>query len=249
MFGHGPGGKLIDTPECLAYETPIDQLPYNAVMRFRVDEARADAAIDRTLAPYRERKVPVAWLVHPTSAPDDLRARLGRRGLACAEVLLGMACDLASLPPLESPAPGVEAFEGTADEASDWLRLVSWRYELSDASAEPLRALYHFAIGDEQPDRATRWWGARKDGVAVSKTVLHIGAGVAGIYGVATREEGRGLGLASLLTLQALHAARDRGCTLGVLHATPMAVGLYERLGFRAVADFEVWAEPGRLHL
>jgi hypothetical protein len=34
-----------------------------------------------------------------------------------------------------------------------------------------------------------------------------------------------------------------------VLHSTPMASSLYERLGFRAHATFRVYAPPRALHL
>ncbi len=66
---------------------------------------------------------------------------------------------------------------------------------------------------------------------------------------VAPRPEARGSGLARMLTLHALHAARDAGHTLGVLHSAPLAVGLYETLGFRAIAPFSVFAAPRTLHL
>jgi len=85
--------------------------------------------------------------------------------------------------------------------------------------------------------------------VPVSKVVLNLDTGAAGIYGVATKPEARGLGLARMLTLNTLHAARDAGHTLGVLHSTPMAVSLYERLGFRAIAPFSVVAPPRAFHL
>jgi GNAT superfamily N-acetyltransferase len=63
------------------------------------------------------------------------------------------------------------------------------------------------------------------------------------------RELPRGLGLARILTLQALHAARNAGYKLSVLHSTPMAVGLYEKVGFRAIAPFRVFAPPQAVHV
>ncbi len=94
-----------------------------------------------------------------------------------------------------------------------------------------------------------RWWMAKVDGVPASKVVLHVADGVAGIYGVATFEAGRGKGLATALTKHALSVARASGSELGVLHSTPMAQELYRSIGFRDVATFEVWAEPGRVYL
>ena len=78
---------------------------------------------------------------------------------------------------------------------------------------------------------------------------LHLDGDVAGIYGVATRPEVRGLGFARHLTLAALHAARAAGATTAVLHSTPIAVPLYASLGFNRVADFSLHASPGTLRL
>lgn len=248
LFGRGQESRLVDTEECLAYETPVAQVPYNGVFRFRVPEERADACIDELLAPYRRRGVPFMWVLHPTSAPADLRRRLAARGLVLSEVTAGMTRSLDGLPPAPQLPDGVELFEGSEHEVEDWMRLVSYRYHLPADTSRYLESIYAAAIAGSGA-RRTRWWGARRDGVTLAKVVLHDGGGVAGIYGVATREEGRGLGLASLLTLTALGAAREHGLRMAVLHATPVAVRLYERLRFTHAADFELWAEPGKVHL
>jgi ribosomal protein S18 acetylase RimI-like enzyme len=65
---------------------------------------------------------------------------------------------------------------------------------------------------------------------------------------VATKPEARGLGLARLVCLTALQAARERGHRVGVLHATPMAVSLYRALGFGEVAPFRLFAPPNSFH-
>jgi ribosomal protein S18 acetylase RimI-like enzyme len=69
-----------------------------------------------------------------------------------------------------------------------------------------------------------------------------MGSGSAGIYGVVTRPEARHLGLARILTLTAVYAARRSGYRLAVLHSSPMAEGLYKSLGFETVASFRLFA-------
>jgi ribosomal protein S18 acetylase RimI-like enzyme len=100
-----------------------------------------------------------------------------------------------------------------------------------------------------EPGSPNRAWIARRDHHAVAKASLHIGGGVAGIYGVATRADARRLGLAAHLTARAVAAARAAGSAVAVLHSSPMAVGLYRTLGFRPVADFELYAVPDTLHV
>jgi ribosomal protein S18 acetylase RimI-like enzyme len=249
IFGLGPGGRLEDTDECLAYETPVAQVPYNAVLRFRPKGGGIDARIAALLEPYRRRNVPLAWLLHPSSQPENLGEFLGRQGLAEVDVIEGMTRSLADLPAIPSAPDGVEVFCGDQGTGDEWLSLVTWRYDLPASASDYLAEVYRHAVTPSVPGDSTTWWGARKDGRTLSKVVLHVGARVAGIYGVATRPEGQGQGLATLLMLTALHAARAQGLHLAVLPATPMAVRLYEKLGFRRAAPFGLWAEPGSVHV
>jgi GNAT superfamily N-acetyltransferase len=73
---------------------------------------------------------------------------------------------------------------------------------------------------------------ARLGGAPVGGAILHVAAGAAGVYQVATLPEARRRGVARAPTLRALVEGRARGCRLGVLHATPMAESLYRSIGF-----------------
>jgi ribosomal protein S18 acetylase RimI-like enzyme len=79
--------------------------------------------------------------------------------------------------------------------------------------------------------------------------LLNLDAGAAGIHGVATKPEARGKGLARTLTLEALHTGRAAGFRLAMLHTSVMARSLYEKIGFRQVSEFRVYADGGELHV
>ena len=152
-----------------------------------------------------------------------------------------------------APATTPKGFEirevsGESD-ARQILELVAWRWQVPARATEHLHAINeHFGIGT--PGAKARCWAAWRAGVPVAKVILHLAAGAAGIYGVATRPEARGLGLARTLTLEALRAARQEGYQLSVLHSSPMALRLYEKIGFRSVASFKLFASPEQeLHL
>ena len=102
------------------------------------------------------------------------------------------------------------------------------------------------AIGS--PGSPNRAWVASKKGATVAKVFTHDADGHVGLYGMATRPEARGLGLGSLLCITALAAARERGLHTAVLHATPRAVPLYERVGFRAADAFSLWTDQPSFH-
>jgi len=242
-LGTGPGAQLTDSPTRLFVETPVPRPPYNSVFRFLDDGTSAlRTQVDEVLAHYQSRPVTLAWIVHPTS-PRGVRECLADRGLVMAEELFGMVADLAALDLEVALTPGVELMDATAEHSADWMEMVDVRDGLDAADSSFVRQLMEDNIGH------ARWFLAKVDGVAVSKAILHVADGVAGIYGVATSERGRGRGLAGALTRHALGVARASGHELGLLHSTPMARELYRSIGFRDVATFEVWAEPGRVYL
>ena len=214
------------------------------MLRFQGGEGdRAERDIDEALGVFEGRDVPIVFIVHPTAGPPDLRERLARRGFALAEMLSGMVKVLDGEDVGRAPLPaGVSIVDGDVRHGVDWIGLTSWRYGMPEEHRAYLAGLYEleFAHGD-------RALVACRDGVALSKADLHLHDGVAGIYGVVTDDTGRRLGLATAVTIAALGHAREAGATAAILHATPAAVGLYERLGFATVAEFEVWAEPDRL--
>ena len=86
-------------------------------------------------------------------------------------------------------------------------------------------------------------WMAYRDGVPTSKLGLYDGPGSAGIYAVATKPEARGLGIATILMVVAMWAAKEMGREVVVLDSSPMAEKLYQRLGFVTVASFRLFAD------
>lgn len=247
QFGRGEGCVLVDEPDLLRFETPLAKIPYNSVFRFRGTDD-VDGQVDDIVTGYEQRGVPMMWVVHPTAQPADLPTKLKARGLEDAETVLGMARALDDLPPNDTLADGVTIDEVTMSDCDDFIDLVSWRYDLEPMDAPALHSVMAAARFGE-PGTASRGLIARREGQSLSKIVVHFGAGVAGIYGVATRSEARGLGLARHLTVRALEIARDGGADLCVLHSTPMAVSLYSGVGFEPVADLVLYSTPGTLHL
>jgi GNAT superfamily N-acetyltransferase len=247
-FGRGDGCVLHEEPDATWFDTPIPTLPYNAVIRFAA-QRDVDRRVKALFAHYERRGVPFLWIVHPTATPADLVERLRRHGLEEAEVCPGMYSVLADLPERqERPRDIVTCEVGVETDSNALLELVGWRWAVpQEALAKLPDVTRAFSVG--VPGSAVRSWLALRDGVPVAKVLLHLAAGVAGVYGVVTRPEARGLGLARTLTVQAFAAARQEGYELGVLHSTPMARPMYEKMGFRAHSAFRILAPPHALHL
>ncbi|MFC2023585.1 hypothetical protein ACFLT5_02480 [Chloroflexota bacterium] len=96
-FGRGPDCALHDEGDALWFENPIPIIPYNGILKFRVQE-NIDRRIDRLVDHFRYRRAAFIWIVHPTSFSPDLPERLERRGLRKVELVPGMTRNLAHIP-------------------------------------------------------------------------------------------------------------------------------------------------------
>jgi len=246
-FGRGPGCTLHDEDDALWFETPIPIIPYNTVLRFQVEQ-NVDKQIDALIQGYAERTVAPLWIVHPSSTPSDLAERLEERGYQEIEIAPGMARNLENLPELPPLPDGVEIREAIGEkDIMELYGLAAWRWGVPDEYRSQLKKIIEeFKVGERTSN--TRFWLAWKDSVPISKVALYNGSGSAGIYAVATRPEARGLGIASILVITAMKAAKDMGHNLVVLDSSPLAEKLYQRLGFITVAPLRLYS-PVKAHI
>jgi GNAT superfamily N-acetyltransferase len=85
----------------------------------------------------------------------------------------------------------------------------------------------------------------REQGHTVSAALAYDFGADCGIYNVGTKERARRRGLGTAVTSAQLYAARDRGCRTASLQSTPMAEGVYRRVGFRDLGRIVEYV-PGR---
>ena len=86
----------------------------------------------------------------------------------------------------------------------------------------------------------------RLGGEVLATASLSLAAGVAGIFNVVTLPGARGRGRGTTLTLAALRDARKRGCRIGILQSSAMALGVYRCLGFERYSTYLVYAGTGQ---
>ena len=222
----------------------LSDLPFplfNSVLRARISDDRADEVIGARIAACRRRDVPMLWWTGPSSTPSDLGARLGRHGFVL-EAAYGMAGDLdrGSLELAADPALSIAPVED-AETLSTWSRVLCDAFgaphPFGDAFAELAVAI---GLGARSP---FRHFLARVNGEPAGTVSLFLGAGVAGIYDVATLPERRRRGIGRRLTVAAMQDARALGYRMAILHSSSLGVGMYHALGFKDVCPIgqHVW--------
>lgn len=85
--------------------------------------------------------------------------------------------------------------------------------------------------------------GFATSGFEAGLVLIEVGSDV-NVSFVATRPDARRRGLAAAVTAAALRDAVHRGLKSASLQATPMAEGLYAKLGFAPVAQIQEWLPP-----
>jgi GNAT superfamily N-acetyltransferase len=241
-FGRWPRGELHDEKGLLWFETPIRHLPYNGVLRTRLEDgSSADATISTVMERFRARDAQVFWAVHPSATPSDLAERLAAHGLRPVERMNCMSLELDRWEP--TPLPDDVAFEEVVDDAGmeAYTELTLRYWEIPDDERELVAEVHrHWGPGRVSGHR----YLARSNGEAIAKAYLSLAGppGVGSIYGMSVVPEARGRGVAGGLTTMLLVRAREAGCHRAVLHSTDMAVGVYRRAGFVDRCPIQVFA-------
>lgn len=234
LYEQWPRAEVCDNPHILWTITDISFPLFNAVFRAHLSDP--DAAIEAAIARCKRRNVPMMWWTGPSTQPTELGIALEAFGFTGEEVT-GMAAELRSLPRDVSVPPGL-VIERVADIETmrKWCHVLCVGFEMPDFVGEALLDLFH-SIGFDSQSTVRHYVGQLND-EPVSASSMFLGAGVAGIYCVATVPEARKRGVGSATTLMPLHEARKLGYQVGILHSSHMGINVYRGLGFREYCKF-----------
>ena len=230
-LGSSPKAEYHDSSELSWLLTGIPTPSMNTVVLKQGDPGRAGAVIERTLGHFRSRGVTkCSWWMGSGAEPAVLAPHLEARGLPYREGAPGMAVDLLKLNE-DLPVPARLAIEQVQNAET----LRTWAHAACEGLGLPISSVQSgidlFAgLGCELPVR--NYLGVM-EGKPLATSQLFLGAGVAGIYVVSTISEARRQGIGTAMTLAPLRDARSMGYRVGILHSSPMGVGMYRRLGFR----------------
>jgi ribosomal protein S18 acetylase RimI-like enzyme len=234
LTGYASGGVCEIHQGVTLVSVPIAHPLFNSAPMAEIEPGSEEAAIDAAKGFFRERGMPWTWIVGPATRPKGLEQALLATGFQHSHDTPGMALDLRSY----------KATRSTAEEISGnlepWLRVVLQTFNMPDEAGQPFRQLF----GSNPGDARFRYFLAREDGRPVATAMNYYGAGVAGIFCVATLPECQRKGHGANVMAACLEAAVEDGYDVAVLHSSRAGVRLYESLGFREYCKLAYYEPP-----
>ncbi|MGD0205394.1 MAG: GNAT family N-acetyltransferase [Dehalococcoidia bacterium] len=209
----------------------------NSVLGPRFNANNLSKRTEVAMSHFRNTRLPMTWILGPSSAPPELDDFLLGQGLVSEQKTPGMAIDLRDV----NPEPLPSGFEIQQVEDMNSLSICS------DISAEvfevpkDIRGGWGDIIRSIGINPTYRWFLGILNGRPVSISLLALHDGVAGIYNVATLSDARGKGLGSAMTREPLIHARKAGYDVAVLEASELGLPVYKRLGFRKLCEFKTF--------
>lgn len=217
------------------WHTPVAHPWFNGVLSTQPPADDAGQTVRDTLAYFQSQAVTgCTWWLAPHLDPATWSPHLLPHGFMYDDSTPGMAVDLAALPPPVRHRLTIQPVE-------DQRTLAAWTHTFNQGYGlpEPMMPVFLALMASLGTDLPFRHYLGSLDDQPVAASTLFVGAGVAGIYNVATLAEARGQGIGSAMTLVPLYEARHLGYRAGVLQSSEMGYSVYQRLGFQKLCQMD----------
>ncbi len=228
------------------FQSKVDYPLTNAVWALNKEAEFPDSKIKEIVSFFQKRDYAQTWWLGEHSTPPHLESALIKYGLTrvVADTPM-MAADLTTMDFTEldvlfdTRKIQVRRVE-TADDLSKWLAVVHDVYRYPNEYMDALRYIFTAKMKDGASSLAQNFL-AEVDGKPVGASSLSLCEGLAGLYYVCTKKETRGQGVGTAVTLAAMKHGSERGYEVGILGASEMGFGVYQRVGFKEYFKLQIY--------
>ena len=219
--------------------TELNHPVANWIVRVRFNEQNAERRIAENIGFFREKKIPMMWIITPNSTPSNILNLLENYGV--------------QIPKGGSPAMVYDLRNLTEDHWNDalsrskiqvikvdsdsslklWRKVFQEGYSLSESLTEIFLNLF---LISKSSIFANYLVTINEKPVSIS-SILYS-SGIAGIFNVATIPDYRGKGIGTAVTLAPLMDAKKKGYEIAWLESSEMGENCYKRIGFQEYCKF-----------
>jgi GNAT superfamily N-acetyltransferase len=203
----------------------------NGVFKARLNSENLDEQVESTLAPFKKRNLPMFWWTGPATLPENLNINLESHGLKHADSWPGMSMKLSDLPKKDLPPGLIIRPVSNMGMLRLWNQPFTTVFEMPGFVTDFFANIFQY-LGFEPDIPFRNYIGLLNDEPVACATVFY-GAGVAGIYNIATLEKFRGRGIGTAITTYPLLQTLERGYRYGILHSSHMGFQVYSKIGFK----------------
>jgi len=223
------------------FTSGLDRAGYNGITHAEFSPESIDQQIEDSLHLFRQSSTPLTWWVGPLSRPANLGQALQAYGFHHNRDMIGMAAYLDDLAEFISPEADY-SFEPVSSpgELREWLPLFMRTFGIPLEDNDFVQDVFSQLSFSSKSE--WRHYLIRINGETVATSSLHLGAGVAGLYNIATHPKYRERGLGTAITRLTFEQAQEMGFTIGTLQTTyPNALRLYHRMGFEVYCKIGIY--------
>lgn len=210
------------------------------------DDAAIAAEIEALKQFYTKRQVPWSWWLGPFPQPANIFDRLKQHGLVEAYQWPGLPAMAAPLP-AKSPPLNPQINVWPASSRADLVAASHIRRIAFDFPEGAALTYFEDMAGDWLGGNPARLFLAKVgNGPPAAIGALIMGAGVPGIYIMATLPEWGRQGLGKAIMARMVSEATAEGHNILVLTAGDMGYGLYKKFGFEHIFNYKLFGSTSR---
>jgi GNAT superfamily N-acetyltransferase len=218
---------------------PLLNLALGSAYPPEASDAVINAEIEAVKTFFAGRGVPWYWWLGPHPCPSDMAGRLEQYGLAFdRDPLPALVAPLpAQCPPLNPDVQVWRAASRADLKAASTIRRIAFRFP------EGVALDYFEAMADDwlNGDRARLYLARLPDGPPAAIGALIMGAGLPGVYVMATLPEWGHRGLGKAILARILSDATADEYSLIALTASRFGYPLYRQFGFKHIFDYAIF--------